>query len=330
MTRNLKEFVNHKAVLDTRRDFVGLEHVSILLAHYNGAALLSDQLESLASQTHRDWSLIISDDGSSDGWLSVARDFAASYPDRQTLLSNGPRRGFAQNFLSLVEFAGPTVPFAAYCDQDDVWLPDKLERAIKALRSIPSGQPALYCGRTMVCDRALRPIGPSPLFRRAPDFANALVQNIGGGNTMVLNRPALDLLQDTRHHAGAIVSHDWWTYQLIAGAGGKVIYDPEPTLLYRQHPGNMIGANASFPARLSRLRRMLTGEFRGWNDANCSALRRAAHWLTPEARVTLDCFQSSRNGKFGARLRALHDAGIYRQTTRGQIALWIAAALKKL
>lgn len=147
---------------------------------------------------------------------------------------------------------------------------------------------------------------------------------------MVLNRAALDLLQDTARHSEGIVSHDWWAYQLISGAGGRVIYDHEPCLLYRQHGGNRIGANTSFHARLRRTGQLLQGQFGAWNKAQSEALSKARHWLTPEARTILDQFETVRNAPLHRRLMALKKSGIYRQTLKGQISLWIAAAIKRL
>ncbi len=330
MTRNLKEFVNQGADLRSSREVYEQDHVAVLLAHFNGSAHLSEQLESIAAQTHRNWSIILSDDGSSDDWLSIVVAFSRPATEHRVWLVNGPGEGFARNFLTLATIAGPSVPFAAFCDQDDVWLPGKLARAVKALQDVPKDAPALYCGRTTVCDATLAPLHMSPLFSAPPGFRNALVQNIGGGNTMVLNRAALDLLQDTVRHAQGIVSHDWWAYQLISGAGGHVIYDREPCLLYRQHSTNKIGANGGFRARLRRARQLLRGQFSTWNTAQSDALSNAGHWLTPEARSTLDQFKTARQAPLPKRLVALAQSGIYRQTWKGQMSLWIAAALRKL
>lgn len=330
MTRNLKEFVNQTPLASTMVDSYGTQHVAVLLAHLNGGRHLEEQLLSLSEQSHLDWSLIISDDGSSDTWLETAAAFATSEPERRVWLVNGPRKGYARNFLSMLAIAGPTVPFIAFCDQDDVWLPGKLSAALAALAKVRPGQPAIYCGRTTICDQGLKPSGLSPHFQRPPCFENALTQNIGGGNTMVLNRSAVDLLQDTLPHANGVVSHDWWCYQLVTGAGGRVIYDPEPHVLYRQHKGNRIGANTSIISKLRRLRALLSGAFQTWNDANLEGLRKCRHWLTPAAQDVLAKFESARTGSVLARLRTLKASGAHRQTASGQIALWLACLLKRL
>ncbi|MEL7151537.1 MAG: glycosyltransferase family 2 protein [Pseudomonadota bacterium] len=330
MTWNLKEFVNQHAEVRSACDSFHGTHVAILLAHYNGGDMLAEQLQSLSAQTHQDWSLIISDDGSSDGWLDTATAFAKANPKRRVWLRHGPRRGYVQNFLSLVATAGPTVPYAAFCDQDDVWCPEKLEAALTVLRRLPPEKPAVYCGRTTVVDCDLVPLHLSPLFTRSPSFRNALVQSIAGGNTMVLNRAAIDLLQDTMRHADGVISHDWWVYQIVCGAGGTLIYDTEPHVLYRQHQNNLIGSNSGWTARIARLKALLRGRFRDWTTANCAALNRSRHWLTPDARETLFEFDAARSGPLLKRLFALKRSGVFRQSQRSQLALWLATVLKKL
>ena len=333
MTRKLKEFVNHDAAIPNANcaEAMGEEHVCILLALKDGAATLGEQLESIARQSHRDWSLIVSDDGSRDDWLPVVSDFndRLSKTNRSWIVG-GPHKGFARNFLSLACHAGPLVPFVAFCDQDDVWLEHKLARALAHLGSAPPGVPAIYVSRTMIGDAKLQNLRPSRAFKRPPGFENALVQSIGGGNTMVLNRKALDLLQDSARHAKSIVSHDWWAYQLISGAGGKVFYDQTPTVLYRQHGGNQIGANDTYLASLSRVCRVFQGQFRRWNSDNMAALDRSRHWLTEEARATLDGFAASRKSNVFVRLSSVYRLGIRRQTLRGTFALWLAAIFNKL
>jgi glycosyltransferase involved in cell wall biosynthesis len=334
MTRTTKETANRPATRPGSRGLSvqdwGTDHVAILLALYDGAAALPDQLESIARQSHRDWSLIVSDDGSCDGGPDIVMDFARGHTPGRVSVVRGPGAGFARNFLSLVRAAGPSVPYAALSDQDDAWLPQKLTRALSHLKALPATRPALYSGRTIICDDRLRPLRRSPAFRLPPGFANALVQSIGGGNTMVLNRAALDLVQETSGRVGDIVAHDWWIYQIVSGAGGIVLHDPEPMVLYRQHAGNLIGANDTLSASVARVGKLLGGRFRDWNDVNIAALEASRHWLTPEARQTLDLFQAARARGPRERLVALRKSGVYRQTRRGNAALWLAALLGRL
>jgi glycosyltransferase involved in cell wall biosynthesis len=331
MTRNLKEFVNQQTSFQdaSHTGTFEADHVVILMALFNGADTLPEQLESIAKQSHPDWSLIVSDDGSTDDWFDLMQAFAAEHSGK-TWIAYGPGKGSACNFLELIRLAGPLVPYAALCDQDDVWLPPKISRALYKLRDIPPQTPALFVSPTFICDAELTPMRRSKKFARPPEFANALVQSIGGGNTMVLNRAALDLVQETARHAKDVPAHDWWIYQIVSGAGGIVCYDHMPLVLYRQHGRNQVGANDTVWASLRRLMKLLQGRYRQWNAANATALDACNHWLTPKARDTLQQFQLAREARLPGRLLAMKKAGVFRQTTRGQIALWCAVLLKRL
>jgi len=304
----------------------GLPQVAVVLALYQGARHVGAQLDSIAAQDGVDWRLIVSDDGSEDEGPEMVRQFGAAHPVR---LIDGPRQGFAENFLSLLRAgAAEGLPWLALSDQDDVWLSGKLARGVAALRHVDPERPALYCARTVICDDDLNPIGLSSRFRRPPSFRNALVQSIGGGNTMVLNAAAQRLAAAASAEAGAIVAHDWWLYQIVAGAGGVVVHDPEPALHYRQHNANLIGANLSARARAERLRQLLNGRLKGWNDLNLAALGRSRGRLTAEACATLDHYAAARRGPVWRRMAHLRRSGVYRQGRLGTIALHIACLLR--
>ena len=302
--------------------------VAILLGTKDGAAFLGDQLQSFADQSHRDWVLVVSDDGSRDATRQMIERFAATQPQR-VVIREGPQQGVTANFLSLAADRTIAADIFAFSDQDDVWHPDKLRRALAWLETVPQGTPALYCGRTELMTRDGRCYGHSPLFRRPPSFRNALVQSLGGGNTMVFNRAAKMLIEAVGAHA--VVLHDWWLYQLVAGAGGAVLYDPQPMLKYRQHPQNLFGSNRGGQARLLRIRLMLGGRFRDWNERNIAALRRLpAHLITPDNRRALDLFAAARHGTLPQRLARLRRSGVYRQTLVGNLGLLAAALLNRL
>lgn len=300
--------------------------VTILMGLFDGARFLRAQLDSIAAQAGVAWRLLASDDGSTDATRAILARFAADHPERRIGLIEGPGRGPAPNFLRLIRAAEPDSALAALSDQDDVWLPGKLARAVAALAAVPDDLPAIHCGRTILCDARLRPIGLSPLFRLPPSFRNALVQNIAGGNTMVMNRAALRLAQAAAVEAGEVVMHDWWLYQIVTGAGGLVLYDPEPMVLYRQHGSNVIGANASVAARLRRARMVAGGLLRRWNETNVAALTASAHRLTPENRALLAAFAEAKRAPLRARLAGLARLGLYRQTRGGRLGYWAAAA----
>lgn len=303
--------------------------VAILLCTYHGQRYLADQLDSFMAQTYPNWEVWASDDGSKDDTHAILDAYRRQWGGERLSVHFGPADGFAANFLSLTCNAAIKADCYAYSDQDDIWEADKLERAMNWLRGIPEDVPALYCSRTRLVDAANNDMGFSPLFTKPPSFANALMQNIGGGNTMVFNDAARQLLREARENH-SVVTHDWWAYMVISGCGGRVYYDPYPSLRYRQHAGNLVGMNSTWSARFVRVRMLWQGRFRGWNDANIEALRRLGHRLTPENRTILEQFDIARNGGPFQRVIGLKRSGIYRQTLLGNLGLLVAAIFRKI
>lgn len=291
---------------------------------YNGEKHLADQLDSYIEQSHTSWSLIISDDGSTDSSQAIISDFMRRHPDRRVKLIEGPRNGFAKNFLSMLSHLPNDVDFVAFSDQDDVWLPEKLERSVAQLSGLPNGHPGLICGRTLICDEDLRQLGISPLFQYPPSFQNALVQNIGGGNTMSLNRAAADVVRHATEHVDFLIAHDWSCYQIVAGVGGTVLYEKEPLVLYRQHARNLIGSNISMGDKVRRLIALFRGQLRTWSDVNSVVLDKIKPTLTDANQRSLYLFQSARGGGPIKRIRDIRRSRIYRQTFFGTASLWLA------
>jgi glycosyltransferase involved in cell wall biosynthesis len=306
--------------------------VTILLAAYNGARFVADQLGSLARQSHQDWSLLISDDGSSDGTVEIVEAFARKRPEGQVTLLRGPGKGATANFRFLLRRAR-TLPETAiaFCDQDDVWDADHLERAVARMGTTDAGRPWLGGGRMVLCDAQLRPIGQSPLPAHPPAFGNALVQNILSGNTIVMNEPAARLLAAAEAEAGPILLHDWWAYQIISGAGGEVCFDPKPSVQYRQHDANVVGANHGALSTLQRLRRGLGGERARWYRATVDALAASAHRFTPENQQKLTDFAAAlKAGSLPQRLRLLRQSGVYHQGAGAEWAFRVLAVLGRI
>lgn len=303
--------------------------VAILLCTCEGQRYLAEQLDSFAAQSHTNWEVWVSDDASKDNTRTILKAYTQKWPERRLSIHSGPAKGFAANFLSLVCKADIKADYYAYSDQDDIWEADKLARAVTRLKSVPRNIPALYCSRTRLVDADNNEIGLSPLFSKSPSFANALMQNIGGGNTMVFNHAARALICDAGKNL-PIVSHDWWAYMVVSGCGGKVFYDSKPTLRYRQHGGNLFGTNTTWSARLKRTRMLWQGHFRQWNNNNITALRALQDKLTPENREILEHFAQAREMRLIPRLLGLKRSSIHRQTLLGNLGLVAAAIFNKL
>ncbi len=211
----------------------------VLLSTYNGEKYLAEQLDSLLAQDYTDILIHIRDDGSADSTRLILDRYAARYKNISVV--RGDNLGVAQSFFQLLQNADETADYFAFCDQDDVWLPNKLSRAASALSEIDAQTPALYFSSFELVDEQLNHLGYPPPFRYI-GFQNALVQNVATGCTVVLNRAgrALVLSRLPEH----VIMHDWWSY-LVMSALGKLVYDDAVTVKYRQHASNAVGYGSS-------------------------------------------------------------------------------------
>jgi glycosyltransferase involved in cell wall biosynthesis len=302
--------------------------IVILLATRDGAEFVAAQLNSFRAQTHENWELLVSDDGSTDNTMEIISRFAETVP-QQVVMRPGPQRGFWQNFVSLVRGTAADGDLFAYSDQYDIWHPEKLARAATWFSTQQDTHPALYFTRTELVTADGGPCGFSRLFGRAPSFRNAVVQNIGGGNTMVFNRVALLALCSTPSDS-ELVSHDWWTYQLITGIGGVAHYDPWPSVKYRQHGQNLVGSNIGLRARIKRLRAFASGRIATWNSINVAFLKSLGDLLTPENVIVLDRFAKARKASWPLRLYLVWKSGVYRQGILENFGLFLGALFGRI
>lgn len=294
------------------------------MATCNGAKFIQAQLESIAAQDHENWSLWVSDDGSADVTRTIVERFRKANPRHEIHLIDGPRRGSAVNFLTMlarVDLPGDT--YVAFSDQDDIWMPHKLSRALRRLNKGESGKMRVYSSRTMLMNTDGNRRRVSRRHRVRPQFGNALVQNILGGNTIVLDPAAAALMRRCTPAALAgkgVPFHDWWVYQVATGSGAEVICDDRPGLYYRQHSGNVLGANRGLRQGLARLKMIRNHRYSDWVDRNLTALWAVFHELTPESRALLEQFSHWR--KAGGPLNAV---GVGRQTGLDNILLQVSA-----
>lgn len=220
--------------------------IQILLATYNGGKYLNEQLDSLFSQTVQDFEILVRDDGSTDNTIDILHQYAEKYPNRIKININNPPTGNAKdNFFLLMQDA--TKDYIMFCDQDDCWLPEKIELTLKAMQSLPQDKPALVHTDLMVADENLNTIRNS--FYRMQHYERgmkltlnkALAQNTVTGCTTMINKCLCDMAKETNHKD--IIMHDWWLAS-IAAAFGDVKAVKTPTILYRQHGKNSVGAKS--------------------------------------------------------------------------------------
>lgn len=301
--------------------------VAILLATYNGARYLPEQLASIAAQRDVDWSLCWRDDGSTDSSRAILEEFTKIHGGSLELSDQTNRIGATASFLALLRAAlaaRPDADYFAFADQDDVWLPDKLARATGQLAD--ATWPALYCARQMLTDAMLRPLGHSPPMRQPIGFPAALAQNIATGNTVVLNRAAASLL--ARSQPPATAYHDWWSYLLVAAAGGRIMADNALVIRYRQHGGNMVGARSAAPLRALRALRRGPAPFLRLFHAQLDALASQPHLLAADTHARVAGLQEAMRGTRWRRPVRAWRLGLRRQSSLQTMALmlWLLLA----
>lgn len=299
-----------------------LPRVAVLLSTFNGACFLPELLGSIARQKGVEVLLHARDDGSRDATPDLLRAQAAQWPNLAGL-TPGMNLGPARSFLELLRTAPAEAEYFAFCDQDDVWLDDKLERAAAALAV--DGGPALYCSNVLLVDERLALLGPAP---ESGDtrFAHLLFENIAYGCTVVLNRAARDLLV-SQDPGAAVVMHDWWCALVIA-AFGRIHYDPRPGVLYRQHGGNVVGQRGAMRQLVSETRRFLSGA-RGFYRIHAQAralLHLHGNALPVQHRAMAERLVASKRGFRGRLAYALTGPVVRRRKLDAAIVRGLIAA----
>lgn len=211
--------------------------VCILISTYNGEKFLREQLESLLTQTIS-VKILVRDDGSTDSTCDILEEYKSN---GKLIWYAGDNLRPAKSFWDLVKNA-PQADYYAFCDQDDVWFNDKIERAIKTLQQAKNqNQPLLYCSNVVVTNAELKPYGNMNSGSAYTDFAHSLIYSLAPGCTMVFNDNAIIELKKYDMNEEFEIIHDWLTHKIIAMLG-EVIYDEKPSMYYRQHGNNVIGA----------------------------------------------------------------------------------------
>lgn len=225
-------------------------HVDIILATYQGASFLQEQLDSIRRQSYPQIQVLARDDGSKD----PTKEILQNYPLQ--CIESTENLGCKRNFSTLLRHT--KAPYICFSDQDDVWLPQKVEESLQAMlieeKAQPAGTPILVHTDLVVVDQNLREIAPS-FWNYAglkphehSTFNRLLVQNCVTGCAMMINRSLADLVGDIPQEAKM---HDWWI-ALAAAAFGKIVAVNRPSILYRQHPHNTIGAQKLGPIQMGR------------------------------------------------------------------------------
>lgn len=245
--------------------------VHILLSTYNGEKYIIEQLESIFSQTYQEIRLFIRDDGSTDATVEKIQQYFRQFPEyasRTNWVPNEKKEnlGYMQSFWKLLESAGGA-DYYAFCDQDDVWLSQKVERGVLALQKecestretpeIAEELPLLYFSHFYQCNEDLSIKKEGMVYPGPVKFENVLFYTPAFGFSILINEKLRQLVLGPFDHTG--LPHDGWV-QKTAAAFGRIVYDPVCTAYYRRHESAVTASNAS---KTSLIRNWLKNEIFG-------------------------------------------------------------------
>ncbi len=227
--------------------------VGILMATYNGAKYLKEQIDSIINQTFRNWLLVIHDDGSSDLTLDIIKGYINKYSDKIILIEDNIKCGSAkENFFHLINIAKANFNFdyIMFSDQDDVWLPEKIEitldKMIETEKKYGKDKPIIVYTDLKVVDENLKLFDNSFWeYQKINPLDNSLncllLENTVTGCTMMINKVLFNKIISDNN---AII-HDWWIALICRVNNGIIVPIKQQTILYRQHGKNDIGAKGA-------------------------------------------------------------------------------------
>lgn len=225
-----------------------MKKIDVLLASYNGEKYIGEQIKSVILNFDRiknfDCKLIISDDNSTDNTVKIIEEICKGDP-RVILSSTDRKGGVKENFEFLIGKVSGDYIF--FCDQDDFWLPSKMEIFMQKFMNVDKGdaKPILIHSDLCVSDRNLSPINKS-MFRyqninKKPSFSEIITSNSVTGCVMACNKALIDISKNGNIKDS--IMHDWY-FAIIATVLGHVYFIDSPLILYRQHGGNQVGAKS--------------------------------------------------------------------------------------
>ncbi len=224
-----------------------MKKILVLLSTYNGEVFIREQLDSILAQKNVNLHLLIRDDGSSDATKKILEQYQSREPAKITIIG-GENIGWRESFMALAKYAHANFSefeYFAFCDQDDIWLPEKLERGIKMLEEgineKGAEEPVLYFSNQFFYRDGHNEgkVHPNPF---PVSLKGSLIRNYATGCTVIFNSALLDLF--AKGYPSVRMAHDYWAY-MLANLCGRVAADNEAYILYRQHANNQIGGKPS-------------------------------------------------------------------------------------
>lgn len=204
--------------------------VAVIMSTYNGEKFVKEQIDSILNQTYKNIKLIVRDDGSRDKTVEIIKEYQKEHENIELVV--GENLGFIKSFFELLKIA--QADYYAYADQDDIWLPNKIELAVESLNALDNDKPNMVFGNSDYYDEKMALIGYGEK-NRVYSFTNALFECVGQGMTMTINQKTRDCI--VNHPPKNCFFHDWWTYLICIGTG-NVAYNNVTTVKYRRMKTN--------------------------------------------------------------------------------------------
>ena len=260
--------------------------ITIIMSTYNGASYLEQQLNSILNQTYEDWRLLVRDDNSTDGTLTLLQEYAERYPEKIRIVDNGGQNlGVVRSFEVLLSEC-KDADYVQLADQDDVWLPEKLEECmalmLRSEEQYGRQTPVLVHCDLKVVDNDLKDIAPS--FWRyvniRPDILDqnvhylAICNSVTGCATLINHAVQQVVLPIGK----GVYMHDAWVGLKVLLSGGHIVALDKPLLLYRQHGDNVCGATP-YRFTMTNLREKYVLAQRSYQTAHPLVFRNYLHFL---------------------------------------------------
>ncbi|AEH52406.1 alpha-L-Rha alpha-1,3-L-rhamnosyltransferase [Weizmannia acidilactici] len=218
-----------------------MKKVQVLLSSYNGEKYIREQIDSILKQKDVVVYCLVRDDGSTDDTVQILKEYKKEYPNFDYV--EGENVGYKKSFQILLQMTG-NYDYYAFSDQDDIWMPRKLISAVKKISTESSDIPILYCSNCILVNKELTEIGILHKKNILPNSKyRALVQGFAHGCTMVMNKNSRNLM--LRYTPKIEYAHDYWI-PILHLFLGKILYDSNAYILYRQHENNVFGGRRSF------------------------------------------------------------------------------------
>lgn len=306
--------------------------ILIILATYEDDTFIIKQLDSIFNQSYNNFKVVVTDDSYTKKIFNIYKKYKKKFSNK-IFYETGPKSGFAKNFLSIVISDKYIADLYLFCDQDDIWLENKLEKIIiSSLPYVKSKKPFLYGGSTIYIDVKDQIIGKSKNFNIKPSFQNSLFQSFAGGNTMVFNNSQKRLFTNFDLKKNKIISHDWLFYIMCSAHDGVIHYDPIPLVMYRQHKNALIGGNRNFKSLLKRAWWLLSGKYFEWNESNREILDQYIQTISKEKFELLNIYDEIRRPDFPIfySLKLVYKYKFFRSNVISNLGLIIGIVLSKI